>query len=297
MRRKDRALIKAHEVAEHMATIAERERIARDLHDLLGHTLSIIVLKSELAAKVADRDLGRAIREIRDVERISRNALAEVRQAVYGYRGERLEDELATARTALDAAGVALDADVATSRSTRIRSARCRSACAKRSPTSSATRGRGRCRVTLTEDGRERPPDGRGRRRRRRSGGGRGTLGDARAPRRDRRHDGARRAARHAADARRPAPAGRRARDGRVVIRILIAEDQAMVLGALSALLEIESDIEVVGEARNGAEALALALEAPPGRRRHRHRDAGHDRPRSGRGAARARRARRASSS
>ena len=116
MRRKDRALIKAHEVAEHMATIAERERIARDLHDLLGHTLSIIVLKSELAAKVADRDLGRAIREIRDVERISRHALAEVRQAVYGYRGERFEEELATARTALDAAGVAFDVDAADDR-------------------------------------------------------------------------------------------------------------------------------------------------------------------------------------
>jgi two-component system sensor histidine kinase DesK len=113
MRRKDRALIKAHEAAEHLATIAERERIARDLHDLLGHTLSIIVLKSELAAKVADRDLDRAIREIRDVERISRNALAEVRQAVYGYRGERLDEELTTARTALDAAGVTLDVDVA----------------------------------------------------------------------------------------------------------------------------------------------------------------------------------------
>ncbi len=113
MRRKDRALIKAHEVAEHLATIAERERIARDLHDLLGHTLSIIVLKSELAAKVADRDLDRAIREIRDVERISRNALAEVRQAVYGYRGERLDEEVATARTALDAAGVALTVDMA----------------------------------------------------------------------------------------------------------------------------------------------------------------------------------------
>ena len=70
------------------------------------------MLKSELAAKVADRDLGRAIREIRDVERISRNALAEVRHAVYGYRGERLDEELATARTALEAAGVALDLDV-----------------------------------------------------------------------------------------------------------------------------------------------------------------------------------------
>jgi two-component system sensor histidine kinase DesK len=112
MRRKDQALIKAHEAAEHLATIAERERIARDLHDLLGHTLSIIVLKSELAAKVADRDPGRAIREIRDVERISRNALAEVRQAVYGYRGERLDEEVETARTALEAAGVSFDAKV-----------------------------------------------------------------------------------------------------------------------------------------------------------------------------------------
>jgi two-component system sensor histidine kinase DesK len=112
MRRKDRALIKAHEAAEHLATIAERERIARDLHDLLGHTLSIIVLKSELAAKVAERDLERAVREIRDVERISRNALAEVRHAVYGYRGEHLDDELGTARTALEAAGVAFDADM-----------------------------------------------------------------------------------------------------------------------------------------------------------------------------------------
>jgi two-component system, NarL family, sensor histidine kinase DesK len=113
VRRKDRALMKAHEVAEHMATIAERERIARDLHDLLGHTLSIIVLKSELAAKLADRDLARAIREINEVERISRNALAEVRQAVYGYRGEHLDQELTTARTALETAGVTFDSDIA----------------------------------------------------------------------------------------------------------------------------------------------------------------------------------------
>jgi two-component system, NarL family, sensor histidine kinase DesK len=112
MRRKDRALIKAHEAAQHLATIVERERIARDLHDLLGHTLSTIVLKAELASKVGDRDPGRALREIRDVERISRTALAEVRQAVYSYRGERLESEMATARTALDAAGVTLVADV-----------------------------------------------------------------------------------------------------------------------------------------------------------------------------------------
>jgi two-component system, NarL family, sensor histidine kinase DesK len=152
MRRKDRALIKAHEVAEHMATIAERERIARDLHDLLGHTLSIIVLKSELASKVADRDLGRAIREIRDVERISRHALAEVRQAVYGYRGERLEEELTTARTALDAAGVAFDVDAAKIALDPDQE-RTLSLGLREAVTNVIRHARaGRCRVTLTED-------------------------------------------------------------------------------------------------------------------------------------------------
>ena len=61
----------AHEALEEMARIAERERIGRDLHDLLGHTLSVIVLKSELASKLAARDPKRALEEIRDVERIS----------------------------------------------------------------------------------------------------------------------------------------------------------------------------------------------------------------------------------
>jgi two-component system sensor histidine kinase DesK len=106
LRYKDRKLARAQEEIEHMAKIAERERIGRDLHDLLGHTLSVIVMKAELASKIADRDLPRALREIRDVERISRNALTEVRQAVSGYRGERLQDELATGREALEAAGV-----------------------------------------------------------------------------------------------------------------------------------------------------------------------------------------------
>lgn len=106
LRHKDRRLARAQEEIEHIAKIAERERIARDLHDLLGHTLSVIVLKAELASKIADRDLSRALSEIHDVERISRNALMEVRQAISGYRGERLQDELATGREALEAAGV-----------------------------------------------------------------------------------------------------------------------------------------------------------------------------------------------
>ena len=112
VRRKDAALLAAHEAAEKLAAVAERERIARDLHDLLGHTLTVIVIKAELAAKLADRDPARAADEIRDVERISRNALQEVRGAIHGYRRERLHAELASGRAALAAAGVTLAADV-----------------------------------------------------------------------------------------------------------------------------------------------------------------------------------------
>ena len=111
VRRKDRALLAARGAAEHMAVVAERERIARDLHDLLGHTLSVIVIKSELASKLADRDPARAAAEIRDVEQISRDALQEVRGAIHGYRGESLEQELASGRAALAAAGVVLSSD------------------------------------------------------------------------------------------------------------------------------------------------------------------------------------------
>lgn len=90
---------------EHLATVAERERIARDLHDVLGHTLSLIVLKAELASKLADRDPQRAAKEIRDVEQVSRKALQEVREAIRGYRAT-LEDEVARARSLLTAASI-----------------------------------------------------------------------------------------------------------------------------------------------------------------------------------------------
>jgi two-component system, NarL family, sensor histidine kinase DesK len=101
----------AREEIEHLAKLAERERIARDLHDLLGHTLSLVILKSELASKLADRDPVRARDEIRDVERIAREALAEVRSAVIGYRSGGLQAELQHARNALSTAGVAFECD------------------------------------------------------------------------------------------------------------------------------------------------------------------------------------------
>jgi two-component system sensor histidine kinase DesK len=84
--RGNRKLRKAQEEIEHLAKVAERERIARDLHDVLGHTLSVIILKSELAGKLIDRDPERARAEIKDVENTSRAALADVRNTIRGYR-------------------------------------------------------------------------------------------------------------------------------------------------------------------------------------------------------------------
>lgn len=104
--RDTKKLLMAQEEVEHLAKIAERERIARDLHDVLGHTLSVIVLKSELAAKLAEKDPARAAQEIRDVERISRDALAQVRSTVRGYQSHGLMAEVEQAKSALSAAGV-----------------------------------------------------------------------------------------------------------------------------------------------------------------------------------------------
>jgi two-component system sensor histidine kinase DesK len=104
--RDNKKLARAQEEVENMAKIAERERIGRDLHDVLGHTLSLIVLKSELASKLADRNPQRAAVEIRDVERISRETLAQVRATVRGYQSRSLQAEAEQAKAALQAAGV-----------------------------------------------------------------------------------------------------------------------------------------------------------------------------------------------
>ncbi|MHB1839657.1 MAG: sensor histidine kinase [Acidobacteriaceae bacterium] len=91
-----------------LAAVAERERIARDLHDVLGHTLSVIVLKAELAGRLISLDPIRAAAEMADVERTSRAALAEIREAIGGYRSRGLAAEIDAARRTLDAAGVTL---------------------------------------------------------------------------------------------------------------------------------------------------------------------------------------------
>jgi two-component system sensor histidine kinase DesK len=86
----------------------ERLRIARDMHDLLGHSLSLIALKSELAGRLLPDYTERATSEIHDIEEVARTSLQEVREAVAGYRTKSLTDEIESASQILEAAGIAL---------------------------------------------------------------------------------------------------------------------------------------------------------------------------------------------
>jgi two-component system sensor histidine kinase DesK len=106
---KDAELRLSHDEVRRLAATAERERIGRDLHDLLGHTLSLITLKLELSRKLFDRDSEAARREMTEAEAVARHALAEVRAAVTGIRATDLAAELASARLLLGASGVHLD--------------------------------------------------------------------------------------------------------------------------------------------------------------------------------------------
>ena len=106
---KDLQLRLSHEEVRRLAATAERERIGRDLHDLLGHTLSLITLKLELSRKLFDRDVQAARREVEEAEKVARHALAEVRSAVTGIRATDLAAELAAARLLLESSRVHLD--------------------------------------------------------------------------------------------------------------------------------------------------------------------------------------------
>lgn len=104
--RSNAKLRRAQDEIEHLAKVAERERIARDMHDVLGHTLSVIILKSELASKLIPQHPDRAHTEISEVEQIAREALAEVRHAIRGYRSGSLAEEFARACSTLETAGI-----------------------------------------------------------------------------------------------------------------------------------------------------------------------------------------------
>lgn len=95
---RNRQLLLAREENARLAVAEERDRFARDLHDILGHSLTVISMKAELAQKLLDVDAERARSEIADLERLSRDALADVRLAVSGHREASLPGEIARAR-------------------------------------------------------------------------------------------------------------------------------------------------------------------------------------------------------
>ncbi|CAM5235532.1 hypothetical protein SALBM135S_00606 [Streptomyces alboniger] len=103
------AVRELRETREELARAAvekERLRFSRDLHDLLGHTLSVIVVKAEATRRLAPRDLAAALGQVSDIEAVGRQALTEIREAVTGYREGSLAAELDRARDLLTAAGI-----------------------------------------------------------------------------------------------------------------------------------------------------------------------------------------------
>jgi len=107
--RGNQALAEARAELGRLAAENERIRIARDLHDLLGHSLTTITVKAGLARRLGSADPARAVDQIAEVEELSRRALADVRAAVSGYRDVTLVSELARGRELLRAAGIAAD--------------------------------------------------------------------------------------------------------------------------------------------------------------------------------------------
>jgi two-component system sensor histidine kinase DesK len=99
-------LVAAEQDLSDLAVEEERARIARDLHDILGHSLTVISVKAELAERVLDDDPERARAELKDLQRLSRDALADVRSTAQGIRGISLPGEIASARMALESAGI-----------------------------------------------------------------------------------------------------------------------------------------------------------------------------------------------
>lgn len=109
---KEAELRLSHEEVRKLAATAERERIGRDLHDLLGHTLSLITLKLELSRKLLDRDTEAARRELSEAENVARHALAEVRSAVTGFREADLAAEMASARLLFESSAIVVEYDL-----------------------------------------------------------------------------------------------------------------------------------------------------------------------------------------
>ncbi|MGO1768428.1 MAG: sensor histidine kinase [Microbacterium sp.] len=151
-----------NEILRQSAVVAERERVARDVHDVLGHSLTIVTVKAELAERVVDSDPERAKDELAQIRSLTREALGEVRATVAGLRVARLGDELASAAAALRDAGV--EADVPSEPEVVDPRYRIVVAWALREAVTNVVRHAeaGRCAIRLSEDGVVIEDDGRG---------------------------------------------------------------------------------------------------------------------------------------
>lgn len=155
-------LAQAQQQITELAVAEERSRFARDLHDILGHSLTVLAVKAELAGRLVRIDADRAATEIAEVERLARDALADVRSAVAGYREASLAGELVAARAALDAAGIEADLPTAVDAVTQERKALL--GWAVREGVTNVIRHSGarHCRIRLDAGGVEIVDDGRG---------------------------------------------------------------------------------------------------------------------------------------
>ena len=235
----------------------ERNRFARDLHDILGHSLTVITVKAELANRLIDVDTDRARAELADLERLSRDALADVRRAVEGYRDLTLPGELARARMALSAAEIDADlpntTDEVPSDRRELFAWAVREGDHQRDPAQRRPPVHRRARHARGGGPRRRAWCGRDRHRHRQ-----------RSDRAARARDGTRRHRGHPVAGARASRSRSWSRSGHPVIRLLLADDQALVRGALSALLGLEPDLEVVAEVSTGDAVVPAVLEHRP---------------------------------
>jgi two-component system sensor histidine kinase DesK len=148
----NRKLRRAQAELAHHAVEEERLRFARDLHDLLGHSLSVIALKAELAGRLLPDRPADAAQHVGELESVARSALAEVREAVSGYRRPTLAGEVAGARVALEAAGI--DTEVVADGEPGDPEAEAVLAWAVREGTTNVIRHSGASRVRIVVDGR-----------------------------------------------------------------------------------------------------------------------------------------------
>ena len=260
------ALLVAREEMARMAVEEERSRMTRDLHDILGHSLTVITIKAELAGRLVGTNQARAAAEISDIERLAREALTDVRATIAGKREVSLAPEIANARGALASANI--DGDMPTAVDTVPSANRELFGWAVREGVTNVLRHSkaSRCLVVL-DDRRWRftttasgptPPIPTAT-----AFAGCASASPPPVPRsspvRRRSWAASCSGCRHPTVACRTVPC---VTDRR--IRLLIADDQALVRGALSALLELEPDLEVVAEVGRGDEVVSAARRTNP---------------------------------